>query len=81
MKSVKLRKQGSLLFENKDPANYSTDPQKTVVRQGVLETSNVNPVQEMTKLIQSNRLFEEDLKAMRTYGELMGKESNDIGKL
>jgi flagellar basal body rod protein FlgG len=35
----------------------------------------------MTNLIKANRLFEQDLKAMKTYGELMGREVNDIGKL
>ena len=77
----KLHKEGNQLFENQDPANYNTGPQRTVVRQGVLETSNVNPVEEMTNLIQANRLFEHDLKAMKTYGEMMGREANDVGKL
>jgi flagellar basal-body rod protein FlgG len=82
----KLRKVGGSLFENADPANRldsngANGPQKTIVRQGVLEGSNVNPIEEMTSLIKANRLFEEDLKAMKTYGELMGREANDIGKL
>lgn len=77
----KLRKSGGNAFENPDMNNYSTQPQRTVVRQGVLETSNVNPIEEMTKLISANRLFEHDLKAMKTYGEMMQREANDIGKL
>ncbi|MDR3605883.1 MAG: flagellar hook basal-body protein [Oligoflexia bacterium] len=75
-----LRKTGGGMFENKDPANVA-EPQKTVVRQGMIEGSNVNPIEEMTNLIKANRLFEEDLKAMKTYGELLGREANDIGKL
>jgi flagellar basal-body rod protein FlgG len=77
----KLRKVGGNLFEAGDTANLSSNPQKTVVRQGVLETSNVNPIEEMTNLIKANRMFESDLKAMKTYGEMMGREANDIGKL
>jgi flagellar basal-body rod protein FlgG len=77
----KLRKIGGNLYENGDPANYSANPPKTIVRQGVLETSNVNPIEEMTNLIKANRMFEADLKAMKTYGEMMGREANDIGKL
>ncbi|MFL5812682.1 MAG: flagellar hook-basal body protein [Bdellovibrionia bacterium] len=77
----KLRKIGGSLYEAGDTANISTNPQKTVVRQGVLETSNVNPIEEMTNLIKANRMFEADLKAMKTYGEMMGREANDIGKL
>jgi flagellar basal-body rod protein FlgG len=75
-----LRKAAGQLFENKDPIN-AQNPAKTVVRQGVLETSNVNPIEEMTNLIKANRLFEHDLKAMKTYGDLMSREANDIGKL
>lgn len=78
----KLRKAGGGLFENKDAANVvSNEARKTVVRQGVLETSNVNPVEEMTNLIKANRLYEQDMKAMKTFGELLGREANDIGKL
>jgi flagellar basal body rod protein FlgG len=38
-------------------------------------------VEEMTNLIKANRLFEHDLKVMKTFGDLMGREANDIGKL
>lgn len=76
----KLRKVGGSLYENGEPANAMA-PAKTIVRQGVLETSNVNPIEEMTNLIKANRLFEADLKAMKTYGEMMGREANDLGKL
>lgn len=76
----KLRKQGGQLFENKDPGN-KIPPEHTIVRQGVIETSNVNPIEEMTQMIKANRLFEQDLKALKTYGELLEKEANDIGKL
>jgi flagellar basal-body rod protein FlgF len=76
----KLQKRGGALFENMDQNNVALAPQKTQVRQGVLETSNVNPIEEMTNLIKANRMFEHDLKAMKTYGEMMGREQ-DIGKL
>lgn len=77
----KLFKKGGSLYENKDPANNPQGAARTQVRQGVLETSNVNPIEEMTNLIQANRLFEHDLKALKTYGELLGREVNDVGKL
>lgn len=77
----KLRKGASQTFSNADPTNLVAEPGKTIVRQGVLETSNVNPIEEMTNLIKANRLFEHDLKAMKTYGEMMQREANDIGKL
>jgi flagellar basal-body rod protein FlgF len=76
-----LRKQGSQLFENKDPVGNLPQAGQTQVKQGMLETSNVNPIEEMTNLIKANRLFEADLKALKTYGDLLGREANDIGKL
>jgi flagellar basal-body rod protein FlgG len=77
---AKLKKTGGQLFEGKDPTNL-TKARSTSVRQGVLETSNVNPIEEMTNLINGNRLFEQDLKSLKTYGELLGKEANEVGKL
>ena len=47
----------------------------------MIETSNVNPVEEIRNLIRANRMFEQDLKAMKTVNEMMSKEVNDIGKM
>jgi flagellar basal-body rod protein FlgG len=77
----KLRKVGSALFENKDLNAPGAPAQHTTLRQGMVETSNVNPIEEMTNLIKGQRLFEHDLKAMKTYDSLLQKEANDIGKL
>ncbi len=76
----KLRKIGSHMYENKDATNV-IPPAQTAVRQGVIETSNVNPAEEMTNLIKANRLYELDLKALETHGELLAREANDIGKV
>lgn len=77
----KVRKTGGQLFINTDPANLQPGAPRTQVRQGVLETSNVNPIEEMTNMIRANRNFEQDMKAMKTYGEILGREVNDVGKL
>ena len=76
-----LRKIGSQNFLNPNPVNISPNPKTAIVRQGALEQSNVNPVEEMTKLINSHRNYELDLKAIKTYDNLMEKEANAIGKL
>ena len=76
----KIKKTGGQYFENKDARNLVA-PHESAVRQGMIETSNVNPIQEMTNLIKANRLFEHDLKALKTYGEILGREANDIGKI
>ena len=79
----KLQKEGEQLFVSSDqtanpPLAKSINAR---VRQGFLERSHVNPVDEMVQLIKANRLFEHDLKAMKVYDEMMAKESNEIGKL
>ena len=75
-----LKKTGGQLFEALPPSQ-STPARNTLLHQGVVETSNVNPIEEMTQMIKANRLFEHDLKALKTYGELLGKEVNEVGKL
>jgi flagellar basal-body rod protein FlgF len=76
-----LQKEGSSLFRNDEPANISKDPMTTMVRQGVLETSNVNSVSEMTEMLKATRLFEANEKIIRNYGELEGRAVNELGKL
>ncbi len=78
----KMKKVGDGLYQNiGDPATNPEAPASlTMVRQGMLEQSNVNPVEEMTKLIKANRMFEMDLKAMKTVDSMLGKEANEIGK-
>jgi flagellar basal-body rod protein FlgF len=77
-----IRKTAGLLFENKDPTgNLATASTNTEVKQGMVEASNVNPVEEIGNLIRANRMFEEDLKAMKTVNEMMQKEVNEVGKM
>ena len=42
--------------------------------------AQVNPVEEMTHLIKAHRLYELNMKSLKTYDELMNKEANNIGK-
>lgn len=77
-----LQKTGLQYFTNTMPdKNPVTEATNTKLHQGMLEGSNVNPVEEMSNLIKANRLFEHDLKVLKTFGEMMGREANDIGKL
>jgi flagellar basal-body rod protein FlgG len=75
-----LVKTGGLLFRAVDPAAASLS-ETSEVYQGYLERSNVNPVHELATLMSANRLFEQDLKTMKAFDEMMAKEANDIGKL
>ena len=78
---TQLHKEGAGLFVNRNPNNVIVTSPNSIIHQGMIETSNVNPVEEMTKLIQAHRGYEADLKAIRTYDSLMDKVSNDLGKL
>ncbi len=73
-----LRKIGGSLFENGDKNNILKQATSTAVKHGVIETSNVNPIEEMANLIKANRIFELNLKVLKTYGEL---KTSDLGKL
>ena len=51
------------------------------VRQGFLEGSNVNVVEEMTKMIEINRLYEAGQKAIQGMDETLGKAVNEAGRV
>jgi flagellar basal-body rod protein FlgF len=75
-----LQKTGGALFT----ADASVTPQpatKTMVRQGSLEGSNVDPILEMANLIETSRYYESCLKAVKSYDDMAAKASNDLGKV
>lgn len=76
-----LRKMGGLLFEDRNPEDRKPVADATRVRQGMIETSNVNPIEEMTNLIRANRMFEQGMRSIRVYSDLQQKEATEIGKL
>jgi len=45
------------------------------VRQGMLESSNVNPVQQMTRMIEAQRLFEQNIKMMQSHSDMNARLS------
>ncbi|MFA5582870.1 MAG: flagellar basal-body rod protein FlgF [Bacteriovoracaceae bacterium] len=75
-----LRKEGSSLFITPDLDNIVRSDLKTTVRQGFLEGSNVNAIEEMSELIKAHRHFESIQKAINTYDQISGKAANEIGK-
>jgi flagellar basal-body rod protein FlgF len=76
-----LQKEGSSLFRNDITANLAQEATGTEVKQGMIETSNVNAVAEMVELLKASRLFEANEKVVRTYGDLESRAVNDLGKL
>lgn len=72
-----LTKLGSSLFaapEGIQPVNAD----KSFVRQGVHEGSNVSPITEMVRMIETQRSYEAHLKAMQTSDDLIGKRIGSI---
>lgn len=51
------------------------------VQQGMLEQSNVDPLQAMTQMMESYRMFETNQRVLKAYDESMGKAVSEIGRL
>lgn len=80
-KPYPLVKAGNSLFiapEESRPVDIDTPFQ---VRQGFLEDSNVNPIEEMVNMMTLYRYMEADQKVMRAQDERLGKAVNDIGNV
>lgn len=74
-----LKKEGPFYINNA-VENINRQAANTKIRQGFLEGSNVNTVQEMSELIKAHRHFENIQKAIQSYDNIMGKAVNDISK-
>lgn len=74
-----LRKEGASMYSLKPNMNQQMTPsQNSQLRQGFIETSNVNIVQEMTDMISATRLFESTQKAIQAYDSMADKMVNVV---
>ena len=73
-----LRKQGSNLYFSLDEP-IAANPHR--VRQGVLETSNVDIAREMVDMITVYRTYETNQRMISMVDEIAGKAVNEIGRL
>ncbi|MRR05582.1 MAG: flagellar basal-body rod protein FlgF [Deltaproteobacteria bacterium] len=80
-KPYDLRKIGSALFMPNDPDATPQATKDTVVRQGYLEGSNVNALEEMVRMIETTRSSETCQRMVQNYDQLTGKAVNDLGKV
>ena len=80
-KPYDLRKIGSALFMPNDPDATPQATKDTVVRQGYLEGSNVNALEEMVRMIETTRSSETCQRMIQNYDQLTGKAVNDLGKV
>lgn len=74
-----LQKVGSSLYTVKNNMNAGlVDDVASTVQQGVVETSNVNVIQEMTNMIQATRSFESTQKAIKAFDMINEKLVNQV---
>ena len=76
-KPEELRKIGGSLYINTGQNNKSTSASAFTIQQGYLEKSNVNPSEEMIKMIEAYRNFESVQKAIQSMDEITSKLVND----
>jgi flagellar basal body rod protein FlgG len=77
---TQLQKAGSSMFQAKAGA-VEKEARDTQVRQGSLEQSNINPVQQMMLMINMMRQFEGLQKAINTVMNTLNEKSvNQVGK-
>ncbi|MBC2711733.1 MAG: flagellar basal-body rod protein FlgF [Desulfosarcina sp.] len=75
-----LKKVGNGRFVASETAVRGERPENTTLSQGYLETSNVNPVQAMTEMIETSRAFEAYQKVIQSSDEATSKSINEVGR-
>ncbi|KJU86064.1 Flagellar basal-body rod FlgF [Candidatus Magnetobacterium bavaricum] len=74
---AKLKKEGDTAYTSNEPAVEST----AGVKQGFLEASNVNVVQEMVDMINLYREYESNQKMIHTFDEATAKIVNEMARV
>ena len=79
-----IAKQGSSMWkatEESGPATTLAGDARPTVIQGFTESSNVNPVTEMVRMIEVNRAYEANQKTIQTEDSTLGKLINEVAKV
>ncbi len=78
-----LDKEGDSFYndtpESGEPVGFSEENAPSIL-QGYLEASNVQVVTEMVEMIEVNRAYEANQKAVQTHDQLLGKLINEISR-
>ncbi|UFS72402.1 flagellar basal-body rod protein FlgF [Geomonas sp. RF6] len=81
-KPYALKKIGGGLFVPADPQTAPPPtPSNAEVKQGFLESSNVQVVVEMARMIEASRYFEQCTKLVKSYDDVASKAANDLGRV
>jgi flagellar basal-body rod protein FlgG len=78
---AQLRPAGDDTYELATDGEPPLDAGASQVRQGYLETSNVQSVNEMITLMETMRRFEASQRFVRGYDEMVGKAIDTLGKV
>lgn len=76
-----LEKNGNSYFSPREDAFPEYPATETKVQQGFLENSNVNPVIEMTRMIEVQRIYEANQRIVQTHDAALGRLVNEIAKI
>lgn len=76
-----LEKEGANLFRLKEGAAQEQPLEMPDIKQGFLEGANVNIVSEMTEMIDLQRAYQSQQKAIQTSDELDQQSTSRVGKL
>ncbi len=74
-----LVKEGNSTYSNTGGDDNIIQPEEVRVKQGVLEKSNVNPTQEMVKMMEMFRSYESTQQVIQTMGEMTDKLITGFG--
>lgn len=69
---------GSGLYQTQDP---EVPPLDVAVLQGMLETSNVLPIKEITKMIDLSRSYQSTANLMQEDGDLLAEAIESLGRV
>ncbi|MBU1743173.1 MAG: flagellar hook-basal body protein, partial [Proteobacteria bacterium] len=79
--NTQLRKIGRTMFSAAPGTEQKVPEAKRDLTQGALEMSNLSPVYEMVKMIETHRTFEAYTKIIQTIAEMDEKSANQVGRL
>lgn len=74
-----LKKEGGSYYRHQLEESGALAADKVNVKQNYLESSNVNPTEEMIKMLEAFRSFESAQKAIQTIDEISSRMINDQG--
>ncbi len=76
-----LKKMGQTMFTGPAGSEQKVPEDKRDISQGALEMSNLSPVYEMIKMIETHRTFESYTKVIQTISDMDERSANQVGRL